>query len=162
MHNEEWLREKLAKHLECVLRDAREKIFIGCAQVLMPTTLPSQLAADIMGMADCEPCGIRGCTLYIELEDDSRLPLVETSSTTTTPTTTTTSGGGRGANRHQLGRVIMSHETVPTFEIRLTLRRSPAGWFAASFGLSRLLKNLGRDSLVISDTYCLRKKRLYR
>jgi len=134
-YDELWLVTHLTRELESILRDAKESHLGGCWQVLLPRALTSQVAQDMMGLSDCEPCGIRGCVLFVDLDDE-------------------------GTNR-TLGRVIMSAETVPTFEMRLTLRRNSAGWLTA-MGLNRLMRSLGRDSLVISDNYCLRKKRLYR
>jgi len=134
----ERLTHHLAHRIEGVIREAK-KTTLDCNEVLIPCQLTTNIGQDIITMAESEPCGLRGCILFINLEEKECC--------------------------RRVGSFRLDQEgTVPTFEMYLTLRKdSPGGWLAA-IGL-RILKNLGggrEDSIVISDSYKLSKKKLYR
>lgn len=59
----------LAIVLEKQLREAKLK-HLACTEVLLPCDLLNRVAVDMLEMADSEPCGIRGCNIIIEFEDE--------------------------------------------------------------------------------------------
>ncbi|KAJ8969449.1 hypothetical protein NQ314_001755 [Rhamnusium bicolor] len=108
--------EALSKRLEAELRTAkRTHLSVG-------------------ELADSEPCGLRGCTLYINFEADEL--------------------------KTKLSTIKCDPTTPSTFEVYLTLKQSTAGW--NSF-LPQFLKKITRGGTVmISPEYGLQKKKLYR
>jgi len=124
----------VARRLEAELRAAKST-HLSCGEVLLPCGLLPRIAKDILELADNEPCGLRGCTLYLRLET------------------------GQGEPRH-LSTVKCDPTTVSTFHLTLTLRQDATAWHNI---LPQFLKNLARGGTVmISSMYCLEKKKLYR
>ncbi|KAB0794023.1 hypothetical protein PPYR_13643 [Photinus pyralis] len=123
----------LSKRLETELRQAKSTS-LGCCEVLLPCGLLQRISKDIIAMAESEPCGLRGCTLYLNfegLEECRRLSIIKCDPT-----------------------------TASTFELYLTLKQAPSGW--NSF-LPQFLRNLTRGgTIVISPAYILSKNKLYR
>lgn len=91
----------LAKRLEEELRAAKRG-HLSCGEVLLPCGLLGRVSRDIFDQADCEPCGLRGCTLYISFD-------------------------GEGGTR-RLGSTKLDPYTASTFELYLTLKQSAPGW----------------------------------
>lgn len=103
--------------------------------MLIPLNLMRQIAEDIVCSSEVEPTGLRGCLLYVGLEDNSK-----------------------ALRRIGCLRPISQlSNPVPTFELYLTLKQAHSGWL---HHVSH--KVLGRKSLVISDQYILSKKKLFR
>lgn len=92
----------LSKRLESELRAAK-RTHLDCTEVLLPCGLLQRIARDILAMAESEPCGMRGCTLYLCYEN-------EDCKTLTT------------------GTLKCDPATASTFELYLTLKLSCAGW----------------------------------
>lgn len=125
---------QIAEKLESTLREAKSKILGNC-KILLPTNLALQIAMDIVGMSEHEPCGLRGCLLYVNYDDRN--------------------------TSHQLGQVKFGDRTiVPTFEMYLHLKRNATGWL--QIVTSRILSRFGQETVVISDCYKLSKKKLFR
>lgn len=126
----------LSKRVEDQLRESKSRL--QCGEVLIPNNLTLRIAKDCLKMSESEPCGIRGCVIYINLEEKN------------------------SCNR--LGKVVCDPDTVSTFEITLNLRQDCNKWLNLTRLVpERLLKKFGRDrALVISESYTLRKKKLYR
>ncbi|XP_023027051.1 protein charybde isoform X2 [Leptinotarsa decemlineata] len=103
--------EALSKILEGELRKAK-RTHLSAGEVLLPNGLTHSIAQDMFQLADTEPCGLRGCILYINFEADE----VKT----------------------KLSMVKCDPMTPSTFELYLTLKQSTAGW--NSF-LPQFLKN---------------------
>lgn len=123
----------LSQRLEAELRSAK-RTHLSCGEVLLPCGLLQRVARDILVMADSEPCGIRGCTLYLNFEGDQ--------------------------DCRRLSTVKCDQSTASTFELYLTLKQSTAGW--NSF-LPQFLKKITRGGTVmISSDYELNKNKLYR
>lgn len=81
-----------------------------------------------------EPCGIRGCTIYIEFEDEPD-------------------------NTRRIATMKTDPNTVSTFELYLTLKQDRRGWTSI---LPQFLKNLARGStIMISPEFRLTKNKLY-
>lgn len=59
----------LAIRLQSELRAAKSQHLV-CTEVLLPSDLLSRVADEMVSMSEKEPCGIRGCTVYIEFEDE--------------------------------------------------------------------------------------------
>lgn len=92
--------KEVASHIENGLKIAREKQ-LKC-EILIPCGLTMKIARDIMIMSECEPCGIRGCCLYIHLEEKSSCT--------------------------ELVKLQCNPNTVSTFEVHLTLQEDTRKW----------------------------------
>ncbi|GJQ80068.1 hypothetical protein Trydic_g19352 [Trypoxylus dichotomus] len=107
---------------------------LSCGEVLLPCDLLPRISKDILEQADSEPCGLRGCTLYLSFEGEDEC--------------------------RKLGTIKCDPTTASTFELFLTLKQSTAGW--NSF-LPQFIKKITRGgTIMISPVYDLRKKKLYR
>ena len=85
---------QFSKHIEDGLKEAREK-HLKC-EILIPCGLTMRIARDILIMSESEPCGIRGCSLIIHLQEKSKCC--------------------------ELVKLQYDPTTVSTFEIHLTLQ----------------------------------------
>lgn len=93
--------EALSRRLEVELRNAK-RTHLSVGEVLLPNGLTRTIAEDMFNLADSEPYGLRGCTLYIVFEMNELNTKLST---------------------------IKCDPTIPsTFEVYLTLRQSTAGW----------------------------------
>jgi hypothetical protein len=123
----------LAIVLEKQLREAKLK-HLACTEVLLPCGLLNRIAVDMLDMADSEPCGIRGCNIIIEFEDEP-------------------------ANTRRIASLKVDQNTVSTFELYLTIKQDRSGWTSI---LPQFLKNLTRGgTIMISREYMLVKNKLY-
>ncbi|KAF4518922.1 hypothetical protein B566_EDAN006760 [Ephemera danica] len=123
----------LARRLEEELRAAKSAQ-LACGEVLLPANLLPRIARDVLRLAENEPCGLRGCTLYIKFEGDQEC--------------------------RRIGTVKCDPNTVSTFEVYLTLKQDSSPWHSL---LPQFIKNLTRGgTVVISQGYTLEKKKLYR
>jgi hypothetical protein len=95
----------LTKKIETTLKEAKESKRLNCTEILIPQKLTAQIAQDIMAMAEAEPCGLRGCILYVNIEEKALC--------------------------RRLGDVRLDKSSVPTFEMYLTLKRATPGWIDA-------------------------------
>lgn len=86
--------KEVAKHIEDGLKEAREK-YLKC-EILVPCGLTNRIARDILIMSESEPCGVRGCSLTIHFQENSSCS--------------------------ELVKIQLDPNTVPTFEIHLTLQ----------------------------------------
>lgn len=123
----------------CIERELKQakSTSLGCGEVLVPCNLTVQVAQDVVNMSETEPCGLRGCILYINLAEEESREL------------------------RRIGSIkVGGRHTVPTFEMYLNLKRANGGWF--NLVSSKLFRNFNRNSIVISDGYQLSKKKLYR
>ncbi|XP_076348921.1 DNA damage-inducible transcript 4-like protein isoform X2 [Tachypleus tridentatus] len=122
----------LVGKLENCLRQA--KLELHCAEVLIPSNLTHRIAENIVRMSEREPCGLRGCVLYIDLEEKKL--------------------------SRRIGKIKCASDAVATFEIFLTLKADCSSWFRIK---QLLLARLGcKPAVVISEEYALNKKKLYR
>ncbi|KAJ8979077.1 hypothetical protein NQ317_011478 [Molorchus minor] len=94
--------EALSRRLEAELRTAK-RTHLSVGEVLLPNGLTRSIAQDMFQLADSEPCGLRGCTLYINFEADAlRTRLSTIKCDPTTPSTF--------EKDHQGGTVMISPE----------------------------------------------------
>ncbi|XP_060522728.1 protein charybde-like [Cylas formicarius] len=124
----------LCHRLEQELRNAKRS-HLSCGEVLLPCGLLQRVARDIVSMAESEPCGLRGCQLFLLFDAQ------------------------QGTSPTKIGKIVCDPETACTFELYLTLKQNSIGW---NF-LPQFLRNLTRGgTVVISPAYTLIKKKLYR
>ncbi|XP_029050240.1 protein charybde-like [Osmia bicornis bicornis] len=125
--------QALAKRLEVELRRAKH-VQLACGEVLLPADLLPRIAKDVLSMAENEPCGLRGCTLFISFETDSVC--------------------------RKLSKIQCDPNAVSTFELYLTLKQDHTSWHIL---LPQFIKNLTRGgTIMISRDFTLEKKKLYR
>lgn len=128
--------ESLIESIENTLKDAKTQDFDnGQVEVLYPVDLSSRVAEEIVRLAEDEPCGLRGCIIYICLEDKCN-------------------------NSRRLGKVRCDSTAVPTFEVTLTLKQD-SSW-ARLLPLKGCWKKLKNKAVVINSSYSLTKTKLYR
>ncbi|CAH1984225.1 unnamed protein product [Acanthoscelides obtectus] len=123
--------EALSQRLEAELRTAKRS-HLSVGEVLLPNGLTREIAERMFRLADSEPCGLRGCTLYIDFDS--------------------------GDMKTKLSTIKCDPATPSTFEVYLTLKQATAGW---NF-LPQFIKKITRGSVMISPDYELSKKKLYR
>ncbi|XP_017861953.1 PREDICTED: protein scylla [Drosophila arizonae] len=123
--------DELSNGLLDKLREAKA-CHLTCTEVSLPCDLTPNIAADIIRVSEKEPCGIRGCTIYIEFEDEPQ-------------------------NSRRIASLKVDPETVSTFEVYLTLRQDHRGWAAL---LPQFMKSLAR-TITISPEYTITKHKLY-
>lgn len=128
--------QQLAKMFENCLSRAK-KTTLHCSSVLVPEKLTRRIAREVLRLSSCEPCGLRGCVLYVHLELD------------------------KGCKR--LDRIVYDATVVPTFELTLVFKQDGTAWpslrdflfmgtcFAPTF----------RHVLKLSPGFRLVKKKLY-
>lgn len=129
---------KLALLIESALRDAKSGA-LSCGEVLIPADLTVRVARDIIRMAEKEPCGLRGCVLLLNYEDQ--------------------------VESRRIGQLQYDPATVGTFELLLTLKKDMNSWLALRhfFPFRGCLRKLGKGStIVVSPGYTLVKRKLYR
>ncbi|ALC43689.1 scyl [Drosophila busckii] len=113
------------------LREAKSR-HLTCTEVSLPCDLTTKISADIIRVSEKEPCGLRGCTIYVEFEDEPQ-------------------------NSRRIASLKLDPETVSTFEVYLTLRQDHRGWTAL---LPQFMKSLAR-TITISPEYSITKLKLY-
>ncbi|XP_012732256.2 DNA damage-inducible transcript 4-like protein [Fundulus heteroclitus] len=127
---------KLAKMFESCLSRAK-KTTLHCSSVLVPEKLTRRIAREVLWLASCEPCGLRGCVLYVHLELEK--------------------------GWKQLERIAYDSSVVPTFELTLVFKQDGSAWpslrdflfMGSCFGPNF------RNVLKLSPGFRLVKKKLY-
>ena len=122
---------ELSLRLLDALRLAKSR-HLSCTEVSLPCDLTPRIATEILRLSDREPCGLRGCTIYIEFEDEPN-------------------------NSRRIATMKLDEETVSTFEIYLTLRQDHRGWTCL---LPQFIKGLSR-TITISPEFIITKNKLY-
>ncbi|KAL9901899.1 protein scylla-like [Glossina fuscipes fuscipes] len=105
---------------------------LSCTEVSIPCDLTARIASDMIRISEREPCGIRGCTVYIEFAEEPH-------------------------NSRRIGTLKIDPDMVSTFELYLTLHQDKRGWTSL---LPQFMKNLSR-SVTISPEFGLTKHKLY-
>lgn len=165
-----------------MLRLAKENRRLNCTELLVPQSLMSHIADDVIELAECEPCGLRGCLLLICIENNN-------SNTNTNHNNNNNNNGLNGHSsiikqnqpffngtsnynlrhriQHQhpvsafstsslLGEFAIDSNIVPTFEVFLTLKRVEPSWLETLEN-----KFLKKSPIILSEVYLLNKKKLY-
>lgn len=114
-----------------------KKTTLHCSSVLVPEKLTRRIAREVLRLASCEPCGLRGCVLYIHLELD------------------------KGCKR--LERIIYDATVVPTFELTLVFKQDGTAWPSLRdfFFMGTCFAPTFRHVLKLSPGFRLVKKKLY-
>lgn len=60
---------ELSQRLQAELRAAKSR-HLACTEVSLPWDLTPRIAREILTMSEREPCGVRGCSIFIEFEDE--------------------------------------------------------------------------------------------
>lgn len=128
--------QQLAKMFENCLSRAK-KTTLHCSSVLVPEKLTRRIAREVLRLASCEPCGLRGCVLYVHLELD------------------------KGCKR--LERIIYDATVVPTFELTLVFKQDGTAWPSLKdfFFMGTCFAPAFRHVLKLSPGFRLVKKKLY-
>lgn len=110
------------------------------SHLLVPANLSSRIAKDVLHMSQNEPCGIRGCELFINLQDKSTC--------------------------QEMGVIDCDPSTVTTFELHLIVKvdRRPSA-IVKSMLMSfqgRVLHGSSNSTKVLRSDYQLTKRKLYR
>lgn len=93
--------QKLAQQLQQELKEAKSR-HLDCTEVLLPADLLQRIASDMLVKSEKEPCGIRGCTIFIEFQEEPN-------------------------NVRRIASLKPDQDTVSTFEFYLTLN-SRSSW----------------------------------
>ncbi|KAG8315130.1 protein scylla-like [Homalodisca vitripennis] len=127
--------QALARRLGEELRAAKSAQ-LSCGEVLLPVNLLPKVANDILTHSGQEPCGLRGCTLDINLEVDGSLI--------------------------RIAHIKWDTTTSSTFQLNLTFQQdTQRKWTSRISHFLKTLTTKGR-TIVISDQFSLKKTRLYR
>jgi len=111
------------------------------AQILVPCGLITKISGEVMNMAHSEPCGLRGCVIYINLQGKKKC--------------------------QKLVKLVCDPTTVATFELYLTLEEETRGWCM----IKRLFNSVSgclekkpwsSGIKMLCSGYNLEKKKLYR
>ncbi|XP_050424141.1 protein charybde-like isoform X1 [Adelges cooleyi] len=123
----------LHQRLEEELRAAK-RAQLSCGEVLLPPDLLRRIARDVLKMAESEPCGLRGCTLYLNFEGDQEC--------------------------RKIGTIKCDTNTVSTFELFLTLKQDPRNTWSL---IPLFIRNLTKGgTIVIDHEFTIEKRKLYR
>ncbi|XP_043917092.1 DNA damage-inducible transcript 4-like protein [Protopterus annectens] len=128
--------QQLAKILEgCLSRAKHTKLH--CSEVLVPEKLTRRIARDVLRLASTEPCGIRGCILYINLEIENMCK--------------------------KLDKIVYDCSVVPTFELTLVFKQDEDAWPSLRdfFFIRTCFAPTFRHALRLSPGFRLVKKKLY-
>ncbi|KAJ0006569.1 hypothetical protein NQD34_013842 [Periophthalmus magnuspinnatus] len=128
---------QLAKMFEGCLSRSKKTAGLHCSSVLVPERLTWRVAREVLRLSSCEPCGLRGCVLYVHLELD------------------------KGVKR--LERIVYDASVVPTFELTLVFKQDGTAWPSLRdflFMGSCFAPSL-RHALKLSPGFRLVKQKLY-
>ncbi|XP_054731965.1 TPR-containing protein DDB_G0280363-like [Anastrepha obliqua] len=124
---------ELAQRVQTELRDAKKR-HLDCTEVSLPFNLMPRIAAEIIKASEREPCGVRGCSLYIDFECEP-------------------------SNVRRIASFKVDDSTVSTFELYLMLKQDKSGWTSL---LPQFIKNLTRsNTILVSPDFTLTKNKLY-
>lgn len=95
--------QQVSDMLTNTLRDAKQRHLLSCTEVLLPCELLQRIGVEMLRNSDEEACGIRGCNIIIEFEDEM-------------------------GHKRQIASTKTDPNTVSTFELILTLKQDRSGW----------------------------------
>ncbi|KAK4312411.1 hypothetical protein Pmani_016166, partial [Petrolisthes manimaculis] len=106
---------------------------LGCGQVIVPPGLIDEITAQVLRLADSEPCGVRGGVLHVLYSDEE-------------------------ITQH-LASMELDPSMPNTFELYLKLTHDTSSWYRK---MARLIKPLRKSSpLLLSTNFVLGKRKLY-
>ncbi|KAM9329701.1 DNA damage-inducible transcript 4-like protein [Gastrophryne carolinensis] len=110
---------------------------LQCSKVLVPRELTTRVAHEALKLSHNEPCGLRGCIIYVNLE---------------------------GTNKQvPLDTMVYDCTVEPTFELKLVLKQESQGWdYLRDLLVNRTcFPNLFRSIIKLSPKFQITKRRLY-
>uniref|UniRef100_A0A1A9WG84 Protein charybde n=1 Tax=Glossina brevipalpis TaxID=37001 RepID=A0A1A9WG84_9MUSC len=124
---------ELSQRLQAELRAAKSR-HLSCTEVSLPSDLTPRIAAEMIKTSEREPCGVKGCAVFIDFGDET-------------------------GNVRRIAAFKVDPSTVSTFELYLTLKQDKGGWTSI---LPQFLKNLTRsNTILISPHFTLSKHKIY-
>ncbi|XP_053317531.1 DNA damage-inducible transcript 4-like protein [Spea bombifrons] len=119
---------------DCLYKAKRHKLH--CSKVLVPKELTVRVAQEVLKLSSNEPCGLRGCVLYVNLEAQNK--------------------------KINLGKLVYDSAVEPTFELSLLLKQDIQTWDYFRDLINRTcFPNFFQNILKLSPKFMLAKKRLY-
>ncbi|XP_063811838.1 DNA damage-inducible transcript 4-like protein [Pseudophryne corroboree] len=119
----------------CLYRAKSTKL--QCSKVLVPKELTTLVAQEVLKLSLSEPCGLRGCIIYVSLESNNKQAKVDT--------------------------IVYDCSVEPTFELKLVLKQDTQGWdYLKDLLINRTcFPNLFRSVIKLSPKFQLSKRKLY-
>lgn len=101
--------------------------------IVFPPLLLDQVAEHVLELSKDEPCGLRGCVLFVVYEDPE-------------------------LGEQQLAKMKADKNMPSTHLLVLKLKADPTSWFTK---MARIFRSLGKRKMVVSSKYELLKKNFY-
>ncbi|XP_073501506.1 DNA damage-inducible transcript 4-like protein [Phyllobates terribilis] len=110
---------------------------LQCSKVLVPKELTTKVAQEALKLSLNEPCGLRGCIIYVNLENNNRKVALDT--------------------------LVYDCSVEPTFELKLVLKQDTQGWdYLRDLLINRTcFPQLFRSVIKLSPKFHISKRRLY-
>ncbi|KAM4053787.1 DNA damage-inducible transcript 4-like protein [Anomaloglossus baeobatrachus] len=110
---------------------------LQCSKVLVPKELTTKVAQEALKLSLNEPCGLRGCIIYVYLENNSKQEALDT--------------------------LVYDCSVEPTFELKLVLKQDTQGWdYLRDLLITRTcFPQLFRSVIKLSPKFHISKSRLY-
>ncbi|KAK2721916.1 hypothetical protein QYM36_002473 [Artemia franciscana] len=108
------------------------------SQLIVPEGMADYIADSIFKMAQYEPCGIKGCVIYFNLDS-----------------------GRNSDKQHELAKIRCDDYTVAMFEVHVTLHREASRWLKIVPQIFKSLKG-SATPIVINKNYTISLKKLFR
>lgn len=106
---------------------------LGYGQVIVPPGLIDEVTAQVLRLADSEPCGVRGGVLHVHYND--------------------------GTSTQPLASMVLDPTMPNTFELYLKLTHDSSSWYHK---MARFIKPLRKSSpLLLNTNFVLEKRKLY-
>ncbi|CAL1548403.1 unnamed protein product [Lymnaea stagnalis] len=129
----------IQKEIEAAITESCEKE--SKCKIIFPSDLMSRVSQDVLRMSMAEPCGVRGCAIYILLDEKNK--------------------------PRKIATIFGNPSTPPTFEIYLTLKEENKGWRKLQkvyLTIKSCIQNTQWTAMpkILCSAYQLEKRRLYR
>ncbi|CAJ0919572.1 unnamed protein product [Ranitomeya imitator] len=110
---------------------------LQCSKVLVPKELTTKVAQEALKLSLDEPCGLRGCIIYVNLENNNKQAALDT--------------------------LVYDCSVEPTFELKLVLKQDIQGWdYLRDLLINRTcFPQLFRSVIKLSPKFHISKRRLY-
>ncbi|XP_044132150.1 DNA damage-inducible transcript 4-like protein [Bufo gargarizans] len=110
---------------------------LHCSKVLVPKELTTRVAQEALKLSLNEPCGLRGCIIYMNLESCNKQAALDT--------------------------IVYDCSVEPTFELKLVLKQDTQGWdYLRDLLLNKTcFPQLFKSVIKLSPKFHISKRRLY-
>ena len=108
------------------------------SELVIPEGMTDRIADSIFQMAQYEPCGLKGCVIYFNIDSDKK-----------------------SEKPQKLVKIRCDNYTVATFEVHITLQREATPWSRIVPQLFRSLSG-NTSSIIINKNYTSSLKKLFR